>query len=203
MPFRFTLVLVGCLFACSAQARLGALPPEAPRHVAARDLTAIERAGELRVLVNQSRHSSGEWNGQALGIEYRRLQAFARYLQHQPGGRPLRLVFVPKAKDDLLAALQRGEGDLVAPGETLLPPPHSALIAASVAAPTSLVWWVGAVSACPAIWSNWPDAGWCCPRAARLVRPWSGSTPSWRSAGCGRCRSSGPIRPWRWKTSWS
>lgn len=139
MPFRFTLVILGCLLAGSAQARLGALPPEAPRHVAARDLTAIERTGELRVLVNQSRHSSGEWNGQALGIEYQRLQAFARYLQHQPGGRPLRLVFVPKAKDDLLAALQRGEGDLVAPGETLLPPPHSALIAASVAAPASLV----------------------------------------------------------------
>ncbi len=78
MPFRFTLVILGCLLAGSAQARLGALPPEAPRHVAARDLTAIERTGELRVLVNQSRHSSGEWNGQALGIEYRRLEAFAR-----------------------------------------------------------------------------------------------------------------------------
>ena len=106
MPFRFTLAVLGCLLAGSAQARLGALPPEAPRHVAARDLAAIERAGELRVLVNQSRHSSGEWNGQALGIEYRRLQAFARYLHHQPGGRPLRLVFVPKAKEDLLPALQ-------------------------------------------------------------------------------------------------
>ncbi|KTS77370.1 glycosylase [Pseudomonas oryzihabitans] len=139
MPFRFTLAVLGCVLACSAQARLGALPPEAPRHVAARDLAAIERAGELRVLVNQSRHSSGEWNGQALGVEYRRLQAFARYLQHQPGGRHLRLVFVPKAKADLLSALQRGEGDLVAPGETLLPPAHSALIAAAVAAPANLV----------------------------------------------------------------
>jgi len=138
MPFRFTLVVLGCLLACSAQARLGALPPEAPRHVAARDLAAIERAGELRVLVNQSRHSSGEWNGQALGVEYRRLQAFAHYLQ-QPGGRQLRLVFVPKAKEDLLPALQRGEGDLVAPGETLLPPARSALIAAPVAAPANLV----------------------------------------------------------------
>ncbi|QDD89104.1 transglycosylase SLT domain-containing protein [Pseudomonas oryzihabitans] len=139
MPFRFTLAVLGCVLACSAQARLGALPPEAPRHVVARDLAAIERAGELRVLVNQSRHSSGEWNGQALGVEYRRLQAFAHYLQHQPGGRQLRLVFVPKAKDDLLPALQRGEGDLVAPGETLLPPAHSALIAAAVAAPANLV----------------------------------------------------------------
>ncbi|MDR6679437.1 transglycosylase SLT domain-containing protein [Pseudomonas oryzihabitans] len=139
MPFRFTLAVLGCVLACSAQARLGALPPEAPRHVVARDLAAIERAGELRVLVNQSRHSSGEWNGQALGVEYRRLQAFAHYLQHQPGGRHLRLVFVPKAKEDLLPALQRGEGDLVAPGETLLPPAHSALIAAAVAAPANLV----------------------------------------------------------------
>src|SRR5690606_32365524 len=33
--------------------------------------------------------------------------------------RPIRLKLIPRAKDQLLAALQRGEGDLVAPGELL------------------------------------------------------------------------------------
>ena len=47
-------------------------------------------------------------------------------------GRTLKLPGHPRAKDQLLAALQRGEGDLVAPGELLNIPPGSKL-SASVA----------------------------------------------------------------------
>src|SRR5690606_25241045 len=83
-----------------------------------RDLAEIRRGGVLRVLVNQSRNSSGEVKGEAIGVEYVRLRAFERYL-NRSARKPITLKIIPKAKDQLLGALQRGEGDLVAPGELL------------------------------------------------------------------------------------
>lgn len=81
-----------------------------------RDLASIRRAGVLKVLVNQSRNSSGEVKGEPIGVEYRRLRAFEQYLNSRsPSARNLTLKLIPKPKDQLLAALQRGEGDLVAP----------------------------------------------------------------------------------------
>lgn len=83
-----------------------------------RDLAQVRSSGVLRVLINQSRNSSGEVQGQPIGIEYRRLRAFERYLNRNvEEGSRLTLKLIPMAKDRLLAALQRGEGDLVAPGE--------------------------------------------------------------------------------------
>ncbi len=71
----------------------------------------------MRVLVNQSRNSSGEVQGQAIGVEYHRLRAFEQYLNgHARDGQEINLKIIPKAKDQLLGALARGEGDLVAPG---------------------------------------------------------------------------------------
>ena len=91
-----------------------------------RDLASIRRAGVLKVLVNQSRNSSGEVKGEPIGVEYRRLRAFEQYLNSRsPSARNLTLKLIPKPKDQLLAALQRGEGDLVAPGELL--PAHDGL----------------------------------------------------------------------------
>lgn len=84
-----------------------------------RDLAEIRRSGVLRVLVNQSRNSSGEVKGEAIGVEYVRLRAFEQFLNRSSNGRSITLEIVPKAKDQLLGALQRGEGDLVAPGELL------------------------------------------------------------------------------------
>lgn len=84
-----------------------------------RDLAEIRRSGVLRVLVNQSRNSSGEIKGEAIGVEYVRLRAFEQYLNRGAKGPAIRLKLIPKAKDQLLGALQRGEGDLVAPGELL------------------------------------------------------------------------------------
>ena len=82
-----------------------------------RDLAEIRRSGVLRVLVNQSRNSSGEIKGEAIGVEYARLRAFEQYLnRNAASGKAITLKIVPKAKDQLLGALQRGEGDLVAPG---------------------------------------------------------------------------------------
>nr|WP_298137945.1 transglycosylase SLT domain-containing protein [uncultured Pseudomonas sp.] len=116
------LLLVLCLLVpwpLSAVARLAG-PPEVAKPVVARDLASIRRSGELRVLVNQSRNSSGEIKGQSIGVEYRRLRAFEQYLNRAAGdGSRLKLKIIPRAKDQLLAALQRGEGDLVAPGELL------------------------------------------------------------------------------------
>ncbi|MFI8739747.1 transglycosylase SLT domain-containing protein [Stutzerimonas zhaodongensis] len=84
-----------------------------------RDLADIRRSGVLRVLVNQSRNSSGEVKGEPIGVEYVRLRAFEQYLNRGSKGTPISLKIIPKAKDQLLGALQRGEGDLVAPGEIL------------------------------------------------------------------------------------
>ena len=84
-----------------------------------RDLAEIRRSGVLRVLVNQSRNSSGEIKGQVIGVEYVRLRAFEQFLNRSAKGPAISIRIVPKAKDQLLGALQRGEGDLVAPGELM------------------------------------------------------------------------------------
>ena len=86
-----------------------------------RDLSDIRRTGQLIVLINQSRNSSGELKGKAIGVEAVRLRAFVAYLnrQQEAGQKKITLKLIPKAKDQLLAALARGEGDMVAPGELL------------------------------------------------------------------------------------
>lgn len=116
-PLLFLLCLLA-LLPFSASARLAA-PPEAWQQPAeARDLAQIRRSGVLKVLVNQSRNSSGEIKGESVGVEYHRIRAFEQYLNRNArDGREIRLKIVPRAKDQLLVALQRGEGDLVAPGE--------------------------------------------------------------------------------------
>ncbi|WP_263142839.1 transglycosylase SLT domain-containing protein [Pseudomonas sp. RIT-PI-AD] len=117
-----TLPIIFCVLALlpfPAAARLVG-PPEAWQQPSnARDLAEIRRSGVLRVLVNQSRNSSGEVNGEAIGVEYHRLRAFEQYLNRDAQGRRISLKLIPKAKDQLLAALQRGEGDVVAPGELI------------------------------------------------------------------------------------
>lgn len=118
MRVLFVLCLL-LLLPISAVARIAG-PVEVTKPAAVRDLPGIRKSGELRVLVNQSRNSSGEVKGQSIGVEYQRLRALGQYLNRNArDGRNLRLKIIPKAKDQLLAALQRGEGDLVAPGELL------------------------------------------------------------------------------------
>ena len=113
----------------SASARIAG-PQEVTAPASTRDLPSIRSSGELRVLVNQSRNSSGEVKGQSIGVEYHRLRALEQYLNRNArDGRSLRLKMIPKAKDQLLAALQRGEGDLVAPGELLGSKGSASLIA--------------------------------------------------------------------------
>ncbi|MEX6502818.1 transglycosylase SLT domain-containing protein [Pseudomonas zhanjiangensis] len=115
----FVLCLLLLLLPLPAAARVAG-PQEVTRPSNARDLASIRSSGELRVLVNQSRNSSGEVKGQSIGVEYHRLRAFEQYLNRSArNGRTLKLKIIPKAKDQLLGALLRGEGDLVAPGELL------------------------------------------------------------------------------------
>ncbi|WP_434675125.1 transglycosylase SLT domain-containing protein [Pseudomonas sp. D3-10] len=124
------LVLCCSLFLpMPAEARLpGPLQAVAPGTV--RDLAQIRDSRVLKVLVNQSRNSSGEVQGQPIGVEYHRLRAFEQYLNgHARDGQEITLKIIPKAKDQLLGALQRGEGDLVAPGELLEPQPGQAVSA--------------------------------------------------------------------------
>lgn len=124
----FTRWIALCLMLLplAATARLaGPLQTGQPSQV--RDLAQIRSGQVLRVLVNQSRNSSGEVQGQAIGVEYHRLRAFERYLNgHARNGQQITLKIIPKAKDQLLGALLRGEGDLMAPGELLdVKPTHA------------------------------------------------------------------------------
>jgi membrane-bound lytic murein transglycosylase MltF len=117
---RALLFLLCLLATLPAQARLSALGGNLPHTGSQRDLADIRKSGELRVLVNQSRNSSGQVKGQAIGIECQRLRAFEQYLNRNArDGRELRLKIIHKPKDQLVAALQKAEGDLVAPGELL------------------------------------------------------------------------------------
>ncbi|BAP45564.1 transglycosylase SLT domain-containing protein [Pseudomonas sp. LJDD11] len=93
-------------------------PQAVQKRAQVRDLPAIRSSKVLRVLVNQSRNSSGDIKGQEVGVEYERLQAFEKHLNGQRGGK-VTFKIIPKAKSQLLAALLRGEGDLIAPGELL------------------------------------------------------------------------------------
>lgn len=119
---RLQVLLVLCLsmlLPMPAIARLAG-PLETVQSGKVRDLAEIRGSRVLRVLVNQSRNSSGEVQGQTIGVEYHRLRAFEQYLNgHARDGQEISLKIIPKAKDQLLGALQRGEGDLVAPGELL------------------------------------------------------------------------------------
>lgn len=83
-----------------------------------RDLDEIRRSKTLRVLVNQSRNSSGEVAGKLIGVENLRLQRFEAFLnEHASPAQRVHFKVIPKPKEQLLAALQRGEGDVAAPGE--------------------------------------------------------------------------------------
>ena len=118
-PSALLMLCLTLLLPMAAVARLdGPLQVAKPGKV--RDLAQIRSSRTLRVLVNQSRNSSGEVQGQAIGVEYHRLRAFEQYLNgHARDGQAINLKIIPKAKDQLLGALARGEGDLVAPGELL------------------------------------------------------------------------------------
>lgn len=76
-----------------------------------RDLAEIRRGGVLRVLINQSRNSSGEIKGQLIGVESQRLRAFEHFL-NAGNTRRVSLKMIPLPKAELMAALRRGEGDL-------------------------------------------------------------------------------------------
>jgi membrane-bound lytic murein transglycosylase MltF len=123
---RRLLLCLLVLLPLSATARVvGSLHAErnlAPVH----DLAEMRSAGVLRVLINQSRNSSAEVKGQALGTELLRLRAFEEYL-NRDSSRKLRVKLIPLAKNQLLPALLRGEGDLVVPGELLNPAKNQAV----------------------------------------------------------------------------
>ncbi|WP_449433936.1 transglycosylase SLT domain-containing protein [Pseudomonas putida] len=118
LRYLFPLLLaMGLIIAGPAHARL----PGPQQHVPAskaRDLEQVRASKVLRVLVNQSRNSSGEVKGEPVGIEYYRLRGLEHYLNARAAdGQEIRLKLIPRAKEQLLGALQRGEGDLAAPGE--------------------------------------------------------------------------------------
>ncbi len=118
-PSLLIMLCLSLLLPLPAVARLAG-PVQALPSGKVRDLAQIRESQVLRVLVNQSRHSSGEVQGQAIGVEYHRLRAFEQYLNgHARDGQEIALKIIPKSKDQLLGALQRGEGDLVAPGELI------------------------------------------------------------------------------------
>ncbi|WP_081951599.1 transglycosylase SLT domain-containing protein [Pseudomonas cremoricolorata] len=115
------LLVIGLLIAGPATARLAG-PQQTSSHSQPRDFPQISSAKVLRVLVNQSRNSSGEVKGEPVGIEYHRVRALEHYLNARLGEKHrLQVKLVPKAKGQLPGALLRGEGDIAAPGELFDP----------------------------------------------------------------------------------
>lgn len=118
----FTSLLLFGLLASGPVAAGEAGPQQHVPASPARDLAQIRSSKVLRVLVNQSRNSSGEVKGEPVGIEYYRLRALEHALNARVAdGQEITLKIIPRAKEQLLGALQRGEGDLAAPGELLDP----------------------------------------------------------------------------------
>jgi len=78
-PSVLLLLCAALLLPMTAVARLPG-PLQAVPASKVRDLSDIRSSRVLRVLVNQSRNSSGEVQGQAIGVEYHRLRAFEQYL---------------------------------------------------------------------------------------------------------------------------
>ncbi|ATB67224.1 transglycosylase SLT domain-containing protein [Pseudomonas mosselii] len=117
-----TCLLLSGLLAAGPVAAGEAGPQQHVPASQARDLAQIRSSKVLRVLVNQSRNSSGEVKGEPVGVEYYRLRALEHALNARVAdGQEITLKIIPRAKEQLLAALQRGEGDLAAPGELLDP----------------------------------------------------------------------------------
>lgn len=117
---RRLLICLLALLPLSASARMAESLHVDKNAAPAHDLAEIRSTGVLRVLINQSRNSSAEVKGQAVGTEQQRLRAFEQYL-NRDSSRKLSFKLIPKAKNQLLPALLRGEGDLVVPGELLNP----------------------------------------------------------------------------------
>lgn len=114
-----TVMLIGVLFTSPVYARLQG-PQQGAHKTQARDLAQIRASKVLRVLVNQSRNSSGEVKGEPVGVEYHRLRALEHFLNARQGERQqLQVKLIPMAKAQLPGALLRGEGDVAAPGELL------------------------------------------------------------------------------------
>jgi len=125
---RWFLLCLLLMLSATASARLAG-PGQGLQPGAQRDLAEIRRSGVLRVLVNHSRNASGEIKGELIGIEAQRLRALVQQLNRDDQTRAVRLQLIPTAKDQLIPALLRGEGDLVAPGERLASPPGAAVSA--------------------------------------------------------------------------
>ena len=95
-PSVLLLLCCSLLLPMSAVARLPG-PLQAVPASKVRDLAEIRSSRVLRVLVNQSRNSSGEVQGQAIGVEYHRLRAFEQYLNgHARDGQEITLKIIPK-----------------------------------------------------------------------------------------------------------
>ena len=123
-----TLLCLLLIFSATASARLAG-PVQGLQPGAERDLAEIRRSGVLRVLVNQSRNASGDIKGELVGIEAQRLRALVQQLNADHKARAVRLQLLPRAKEQLIPALLRGEGDLLAPGERLAGQPGAAISA--------------------------------------------------------------------------
>ena len=102
------LLTLGLIFTGPVQAR----SPGPQQHIPpakVRDLPQIRTSKVLRVLVNQSRNSSGEVKGEPVGIEYYRLRALEHFLNARTADdQQIQLKLIPRAKEQLLGALARG-----------------------------------------------------------------------------------------------
>jgi membrane-bound lytic murein transglycosylase MltF len=87
------------------------------------DLPKLRERGVIRVLTTYSRTNFYLERGEIDGFEYRLLTRFERWLnKNRPKGTPpIKLVYIPMPFEDVLPALDRGDGDLAAAFLTVTP----------------------------------------------------------------------------------
>ena len=123
-PSVLLLLCAALLLPMTAVARLPG-PLQAVPASKVRDLSDIRSSRVLRVLVNQSRNSSGEVQGQAIGVEYHRLRAFEQYLNgHARDGQEVTLKIIPKAKECVRAVEGGVDAAVILDGRV----PHAMLL---------------------------------------------------------------------------
>ncbi|MDX1412156.1 MAG: transporter substrate-binding domain-containing protein, partial [Nitrospirales bacterium] len=87
------------------------------------DLSEIRKRRFLRVLVTYSKSNFFLMKGVPHGFEYEMLKQYEKFLNKGKGRRSLKtqLVFIPVPFDQLIPALLKGRGDIVASGLTNTP----------------------------------------------------------------------------------
>lgn len=86
------------------------------------DLEGMQKRGVIRVLVSYSRTNFFIDEGRARGFEYELAKDYGKFVNHgAKRDSRVQMVYVPMPFDELIPALRKGEGDMIAAGMSVTP----------------------------------------------------------------------------------